>query len=186
MALAAIVTISLLAAANENINITFGAWMNSTFNLDAAALGLVALAIGGAELASQITVAAFVDRIGKWRMVAGGLVVCGIAYLALPFFSATVLVGTLGLVLVFFMFELTIVAAIPLLSEIAPKARATLLSLSVAGFSLGRTVGSFIGPTVYDAFGFGAASLASAVMILIAVAVWFLWVREQHGEVTAA
>lgn len=186
MAVAAIATLALMAAANENINVVFGAWMNSSFGMDAVALGLVASAIGGAEFASQLTVAIFVDRIGKWRMVAGGLVLGGLAYLALPFLGANSVLGTSGLVLVFFMFELTIVAAIPLMTEIAPNARATLLSLGVAGFALGRTVGSFAGPTLYTNFGFVVTSLCSALVILLASVIWIGFVREKHPEAAPA
>ncbi len=182
MAFAVIATITLLAATNELININFAAWMNTRFGLDALAMGGVGAAIGGAEFAAQLSVAAIVDRIGKWRMVAGGLVFGGIAYLALPFMNANALWGTSGLVLVFFMFELAIVAALPLITQIAPNARATLLSLGVAGFSLGRAMGSFIGPAVYENFGFGAVSLVAAGVILVASIIWFLFVREHPPE----
>ncbi len=186
MAFGVIATIALLAATNELININFAAWMNTSFGYDAIAMGGVGAAIGGAEFGAQLVVAAFVDRIGKWKMVAGGLVCSGIAYLALPFMNANALWGTSGLVLVFFMFELAIVAALPLITEIAPNARATLLSLGVAGFSLGRATGSFIGPAVYASYGFGATSFAAAGIMLVAFVIWFLFVREKHSEVPAA
>jgi AAHS family 4-hydroxybenzoate transporter-like MFS transporter len=160
--------------------------MNSSFGLDAVALGLVAAAIGGAEFASQLCVAAFVDRIGKWRMVAGGLVLGALAYFSLPLLGTSALVGTAGLVLVYFMFELTIVSALPLITEIAPSVRATLLSLGVAGFSLGRTLGSFTGPSLYGNFGFGAVCIFSGSVILAAGVIWFMFVREKHPEVLSA
>ena len=182
MALAVIVTTLLLAATNECINIVFAGWMNSTFGLDAAALGLMGAAIGGAEFVAQMTVALFVDRMGKWKMVAGGLVIGLIAYLALPFMNANALWGGAGVVLTFFTFELTIVAALPLMTEIAPHVRATLLSLGVAGFSLGRAAGSFVGPAVYEQYGFGATSFVAAAGIFVACVIWFLFVREKHPE----
>ena len=182
MAFAVIASIALLAATNELININFAAWLNTSFGFDAVAMGVVGAAIGGAEFAAQLVVAAFVDRLGKWKMVGAGLVVGGIAYLALPFMGANALWGTGGLVLVFFLFELAIVAALPLITEVAPNARATLLSLGVAGFSLGRAAGSFIGPAVYTSFGFGAASLVAAAGIFLACVIWFLFVREHARE----
>lgn len=183
MALAVLATTFLLAGANENIYVVFGAWMNASFGLDPLALGLVASAIGGAEFASELFVAVFVDRIGKWRMVAGSLVMGGIAYVALAFFGTSALAGTIGLVAVFFAFELAVVAALPLMTEIAPNARATLLSLGVAGFTLGRAGGSFTGPALYLNFGFLATSLASAGAVLVAFLIWILFVREKHAEV---
>ncbi|OQY79518.1 MAG: hypothetical protein B6D41_22515 [Chloroflexi bacterium UTCFX4] len=185
MALAVIVTTFLSAAMNENINIVFADWLNRAFGMDAVALGIVAAAIGGAEFVAQMMVALFVDRIGKWKMVAGGLVLGVGAYLLLPFLGATAWSGGAGVVLTFFAFELTIVAALPLITEIAPNARATLLSLGVAGFSLGRAAGSFIGPLVYARFGFGVASFVSASGILLACVIWFMFVREKQAEVIA-
>ncbi len=185
MALAAITTTLLLAAANENINIVFADWMNVTFGLDAVALGLVAATIGGAEFIAQMTVALFVDRLGKWKMVAGGLALGALAYLALPFMGMNVWSGGAGIVLTFFAFELSIVAALPLMTEIAPAVRATLLSLGVAAFSLGRAAGSFIGPAVYAQYGFGATSLVSAAAILAASVIWFMFVREKSLEVVS-
>lgn len=182
MALAVIGTISLMAVANEMININYAAWMNSSFGLDAIALGFVGSAIGGAEFAAQMCVALFVDRLGKWKMVGGGLVVSALAYLALPLLGASVILGTVGLVAVFLMFELTIVAALPLVTEIAPQARATLLSLGVAGFSLGRATGSFAGPALYVHYGFAVTSLASGAVIIAACAIWYLFVRD-HAHV---
>lgn len=186
MALATITTLFLLAATNENINITYAAWMNTSFGLEPANLGAVGLAIGGAELTAQLMVAFFVDRVGKWKMVAGGLALSVLTYLLLPFLGGNALLGALGVALTFCLFELSIVAALPLMTEIAPNARATLLSLGVAGFSMGRAVGSFSGPALYDRFGFGATSFVSAAGILIACLVWFFFVREKHTEVAPA
>jgi len=148
-------------------------------------LGLVAATIGGAEFIAQMTVALFVDRLGKWKMVAGGLALGALAYLALPFMGMNVWSGGAGIVLTFFAFELSIVAALPLMTEIAPAVRATLLSLGVAAFSLGRAAGSFIGPAVYAQYGFGATSLVSAAAILAASVIWFMFVREKSLEVVS-
>lgn len=178
MALAILTTTFLLAAANENMNIVFGAWMHTRFDLDAVALGFVASAIGGAELVGELTSAAFVDRVGKWRMVGGNLALSVLAYVLLPFIGTNAIYATGGLVITFFLFEVAVVSALPLISEIAPNVRATLLSLSVAGFSLGRATGSFVGPAVFANFGFTATSFVSAGGILLTCLIWFLFVRE--------
>jgi len=186
MALAVIGTIALMAGANEMININYGAWMHTSFGLDAIALGFIGSAIGGAEFAAQMVVALFVDRMGKWKMVGGSLVLGGVAYLALAFLGGSVLLGTIGLVAAFLMFELAIVAALPLITEIAPNARATLLSMGVAGFSFGRAAGSFAGPALYVNYGFGVTSLIAAAGILVACVIWFIFVREKHQGAIAA
>lgn len=180
MALAVLSTMFLLAATNENINVNYGEWMHESFGLDPLALGAVAAAIGGAELSSELFAAGFVDRVGKWRMVAGSLILGGLGYLALPFFGSSAQLGTVGLVLTYFMFELGVVAALPIVSELAPLARATLLSLGVGSFSLGRALGSFTGPLLYANGGFTAATLASAAGVGLALCIWLVFVRE-HG-----
>lgn len=185
-ALAAIGALFLLAAANENINITYGAWMNSSFGLDAVQLGLVASAIGGAEFVGELFAAGFVDRIGKWNIVGASILLGCIAYAVLPLLNGNAILGASGIVLVFLMFEIGVVAVLPLVTEIAPNARATLLSMTVAGFSLGRAAGSFAGPTLYGNYGFGVTSLVSAAALGGAGLIWFLLVREKHSGVAKA
>jgi predicted MFS family arabinose efflux permease len=73
-----------------------------------------------------------------------------------------------------------------LITEIAPNVRATLLSLGVAGFSLGRTLGSITGPVLYGGYGFAVTCMFSAAAILVASVIWFMFVREKHPEVRPA
>ena len=49
----------------------------------------------------------------------------GVAYLVMPLLSANAWIGTAGLVVVYFMFELAVVSVLPLMSELAPEAPAT-------------------------------------------------------------
>lgn len=185
MALAVIAAEFLLAATNEIVNVNYAVWLSTSFGFDAVAMGAVASAIGFAEFGGDLSVALFVDRIGKWKMVAGGLVLSGATYLALPFMGQNAIWGIIGLVLVFFMFELTLVAAIPFIAELAPNARATLITLDIAGFALGRFLGSIVGPTIFESFGFAASSFVSAAGIFVACLIWFLFVREKHSEVAS-
>lgn len=178
-AAAALATTMLMAVTNENLNVIYGVWMEKTFALDAIALGGVAAAIGAADLSGELFATAFVDKIGKHRVVAICLLLGGAAYALLPFIAKNVWLGSLGLFSVYFFFELGIVAALPLLSELAPGARATLLSLNVAGFSLGRAVGSFTGPYLFSNFGVVANGLASAFGLFVAFVIWQSMVRER-------
>lgn len=170
----------LIAIANENINVVFGTWMNQTFGLDAVAIGLVASAIGGAELGAELFAVGFVDRLGKWRTVLASLIVGGLSYLLLPFLGRNAWTGTFGLVLVFFFFELAVVAGLPLYTEIFPHARGLVMSLEVAAFSLGRAVGSFLAPALFLQSGFAMVSFLSATALVAAVLLWILIVRERQ------
>ena len=59
--------------ANEVVNLVFGVWMESSFGFKLTALGLVAVAIGLAEFCGELLVGGVVDRLGKVRAVALGL-----------------------------------------------------------------------------------------------------------------
>jgi predicted MFS family arabinose efflux permease len=185
-ALAAISVALLVAAMNEHINISFAVWMRDAFALDARALGLVAAGIGAAELASELFAAAFVDRIGKWRMVALTLGLGAVGYCAMALLGGNVWLASGGLALIYFVFELTVVSIIPLVSELAPEVRASLLSLQVGAFSLGRALGSFSGPALFAEFGFQVTSVVSAGGAVAALVVWLMFVRERHGTASAS
>ncbi len=179
VALGVLVTSIVTMACNENVNIVFGEWMKDSFGLDAIALGLVAFSIGFAELGGELFSSAFVDRIGKYRLVRVTLLLTGGAYGLLPLIGRNALLGTVGLVLAFFLFELTVVSALPLITEVAPTARATLLSLNIAAALLGRAVGSFTGPFLFLHEGFMVNGLVSGAGMVIATVVWHVVVRER-------
>ncbi|MGB8645924.1 MAG: MFS transporter [Anaerolineae bacterium] len=181
VALSALLAAALNAASNENIGVVYSEWMKNSFLLDAVALGLVASFIGVAELGGELVSTAWVDRIGKHRLVRVCLLVSSGTYLLLPLLAQNAVLATLGLVLTYFFFEISVVAAIPLVSEVVPHARATLLALNVAAFALGRTLGSFTGPFVFASSGFSANAFVSAGGALLAFGVWHLFVREHKS-----
>ncbi len=180
IALAVLLTAVLNAASNENINVVFGEWMKNSFLLDAVALGGVASAIGFAELAGEVVTTLLVDRIGKQRLVRVCLLASASAYALLPVLGQNAILATLGLVLTFFFFEISVVAAIPLVSQVVPSARATVLALNVGAFALGRTIGSFIGPFVFSGGGWLANAMVSTAGTLFALLVWHLFVQEHQ------
>jgi predicted MFS family arabinose efflux permease len=177
--LAAVGVSALIAAANESLNVVYGAWMEQAFQLPVAALGLSTTVIGLAELAGEGLVMALADRLGKRRVIGFGLAASGAAYLALPFLAARLEYALAGLFLVFITFEFTIVATLPLITELAPEARSRVLSAAIASHAGGRMVGALIGGYLFR-LGFvwnGAAALALNVL---ALALLIGFVREQH------
>jgi predicted MFS family arabinose efflux permease len=68
-------------------------------------------------------------------------------------------------VLFYLTFEFTIVSSLPLMSEILPSARATLLAANMALISLGRAAGAWLAPRF---FGLGA----SQTILYNALAAW--------------
>jgi predicted MFS family arabinose efflux permease len=157
------------SAANEQVNLIFGVWLEDSFGLQIAALGAASAVIGLSELSAEGLVAAFVDRLGKTRAVALGLMVNSLAALVLPFIGRTEVGALIGLFLFYISFEFTIVSSIPLMTEILPGARATLMSFNIAFISLGRAFGAFLAPRLYNA-SFLAVTAGAILFNLLALA----------------
>lgn len=168
----------LITLANENVFIVYGDWLEKQFGLAVAALGLASLVISVAELTAEFASAGFVDALGKRRSVIVGLILSIGAYLLLPRLAGSLGLALTGVVLMFLTFEFSIVASIPLISELAPEARGTVMALNVSAASLGRMAGSLSGPRLWAADGLPAVALTSALFALIAaLIIWFM--REQ-------
>jgi DHA1 family inner membrane transport protein len=150
-ALAALAMGLCFAAGNELVNLIFGVWLEESFGLQIAALGAASAVIGLSELGGEGLVAAFVDRIGKPRAVALGLTVNCLAALALPLLGRTGTGALIGLFFFYISFEFTIVSSIPLMTELVPSARATLMACNIAALSLGRAIGDLLAPHLYAA-----------------------------------
>jgi MFS transporter, DHA1 family, inner membrane transport protein len=167
-ALAGLSISMLTSAGNELVNIVFGVWLEESFGLKIAALGLAAAVIGVSELTGEGLVAGFVDRIGKPRAVGLGLAANSLAALLLPLLGRTEPGALIGLSFFYLSFEFTMVSLIPMMTEVLPAARATLLAFNVAAFSLGRAVGAPLAPLLYS-HGLWAITLATAALNLVAI-----------------
>lgn len=142
------------SAANELVSIIFGVWLEDSFGLQIAALAAASAVIGISELSGEGLVALTTDWLGKPRALAIGLVANSLAALLLPFIGQTKIGALVGLFLFYITFEYIVVSHIPLVTELAPSARATLLSLNVTGHALGRALGAFLAAFIYQGFGF--------------------------------
>ena len=158
----------LLTAANEEVNLLFGAYLEDSFGLQLAALGAASAVIGLAELIGEAGSAGLVDRLGKERSILVGLVASGLAALALPWLGGSLAGALAGLFLFYLSFEYTYVCSLPLMSEILPSARATLMAANVGAFSLGRALGAFLAPRAY-LLGFTANAILALILNLLAL-----------------
>ena len=144
----------LVIAGNNVISVIFGVWMEEAYNLKIAAIGAAATVIGVAELAGEGIVGAIVDRFGKRQTITAGFIV-NILSAILPFFLSGSVTGALVWLFIFYIsFEVTLVAALPLMTEVLPSARATLMAVFLASSSLGMAAGMFFGPRLYTTGGF--------------------------------
>jgi predicted MFS family arabinose efflux permease len=173
----------LLSGSNEIVNIVFGRWMEGAFGLQIIALGITAALIGFAELGGEGLTALLADRLGKRRSVALGFATYGLACLLLPILGTTYNGALIGLFLFYITFEFTLVCSIPLMSELVPSARATLLAAMSSASSLGRAAGSLIGPALFT-FGIGANAGAAALLNLLALGL-ILWLVRESSQTPA-
>jgi len=157
------ISIALWAsAANELVNVIFGVWLEDSFGLQIAALSGASAVIGLSELSGEGLVALLTDRIGKARALAFGLSANAGAAILLPFIGRTETGALIGLFLFYITFEYVMVSHIPMMTEMLPGARATVMSFNLTGHSLGRALGAFLAPILY---GFGFQFVTIGVII---------------------
>jgi len=168
-ALAGISIAMWASAGNEMVTLIFGVWLEDSFGLKIAALAGASAVIGISELGGEGLVALTTDRLGKPRALMLGLLGNAVAALLLPIVGTTELGALLGLFLFYITFEYVLVSHIPLMTEIMPKTRATLLSFNVAGHSLGRMIGALLATFVYQRFGFLPVALTAILFNVFAL-----------------
>ncbi len=179
---AALCVTLLLMLANEVTFIVYGAWMESRFGLSVVSLGVVSIAIGIAEAAGESGSAAFVDRLGKRRAVLIGLALLAVTYGVLPSLGQRLEWVIGGLVVLFVAFEFTLVSSLPLVSELAPGARATAMSANAAAITIARMIGSAGGTALFARMGkLEPNATVSVIASVVACGVLWAWVRE-HGQ----
>jgi predicted MFS family arabinose efflux permease len=174
---ALLVVVTLFAAGAETTFVVFGAWLEDDFGLRLLALGAAAFVIGGAELVGEAVPLAVVDRLGKRRTVALGLVVSTVGFAAVGSADG-VATGLATLAVALLGFEIAIVSTVPILSEVQPQARSRFLALAAVAMFGGRAVAAGVGPQLYVRGGVALASRTSAALMAAALAVVLLAVRE--------
>jgi MFS transporter, DHA1 family, inner membrane transport protein len=167
----------LISSANEVVNLVFGVWMEDAYNLQISSLGIAAAVIGVAELSGEMATALFTDRLGKPRAVGFGILLNCLAVIALPILGSSLPGAITGLFLFYITFEFTLVSTIPLMTELLPAARATLMATNVAGLSFGRAVGALLATRLYTG-GILYNSLASLLLNLAALLMLTLLVKN--------
>ena len=163
-ALGAICFAFFVSAANDNLFVVYGAWLEKSFSLRIVALGLVTSVIGVAELSGESLTAAISDWLGLKRAIAVGLVICGISYGVLPLLDQNLPLALCGLFFIFLTYEFTIVSALSLCTELLPGSRATMMSSFLAAAGTGRVVGALIGGPVWLTGGILMTGLVSAAI----------------------
>jgi predicted MFS family arabinose efflux permease len=184
-AVAGIVIGMASSGSNELVNLMFGVWLEDSFGVKIAALSAAAVIIGISELSGEALVTGFTDRIGKERAIAVGLTLNCIVVILLPIMGISLNGALVGLFMFYLTFEFTIVSTIPLMTEILPAARATMMAVYMAGTAVGRSVGDLAAPYLYNLSflrgqNSGMASVAVAAVALNIVALAALLVVRRN------
>lgn len=177
-ALGAIGFAFFICAANDNLFVIYGAWLETSFNLGIVALGFSTTVIGMAELSGAALTAAVSDRLGLKRSVIAGLSLCIISYIVLPLMGKTLPLALGGLFFVFLTFEFTVVSALSLCTEFMPGLRATMMSSFLATAGIGRVIGVLIGGPAWLTGGIFVTALVSAVISCLGLASLVLGLRK--------
>ncbi len=173
-AIAAIATNGSITAAAQFLFLGHGLWLEDTYGLNTAEIGLAIVAVGFVEVIATLGSSRLTDRLGKrWSMLAGTLVMTA-AMIVLAIFSAPpLLFGLLLLAIAFLGFEFGIVSAIPLLSELDPGARAQMIGRDVSVSTVIRAIITFVASAIYVRSGFstlmGIGAAAGVLACLLAV-----------------
>jgi predicted MFS family arabinose efflux permease len=177
----AVIYLALAMIANEMLLVVFGGWLETSFALNLATLGLASAVIGASEIAGETFAGWTVDRLGKRPVIITTGVLNALCYLLLPYFSTNLTLAMVMLFLLFLTFEITIVGGMPLMTELIPASRLQVMSFIPAAMAFGRTVGALLGPLVLTWVGFKASGAIWATLMGLGVLVLALRVREASG-----
>jgi predicted MFS family arabinose efflux permease len=175
-----------ISIANDNLFVVYGAWFEHDFKVSIVTLGFSAVAIGAAELLGESMTAVFADWLGLKRAIIAGLFLAIAAYLLLPLIATSLSLAMVGMFLVFFAFEFTIVTSLSLSTELMPEARATMMSGFYAASGIGRMIGVLAGGILWKVGGITAVAWTSAGLTAVGLLtlVWGLygWRPEKEHD----
>jgi len=174
-----------LSAANDNLFVVYGAWLEKTFSLGVVALGATTMIIGAAELLGEMLTAFLSDRVGLPRVIITGTLLAAASYLMLPVMSRSLPFALTALFILFVSLECSIVTTISLCTEVMPEARATMMSGYLAAASLGRVTGALMGGSVWLMGGIHGTGIVSAAIGCIAL-LFIRWGFSGWRPATAA
>ncbi len=159
-----------ISAANDNIFVVYGAWLESSFNLGVAALGMSTMVIGAAELCGEVLTATMSDRLGLKRAILLGTGATAAGFAVLPFAGASLPLALCALFILFIAFEFTFVSSLTLGTELMPGSRATMMAGFLAMAGVGRFFGALAGGVAWTYGGLRFTALLSLVATLMAMA----------------
>jgi predicted MFS family arabinose efflux permease len=153
-----------LMSSSQCLFVTFGGWLEDSFDFSPAALSAVTFGLGLGELTSSITSARRTDRWGKERSIAFGAGLMVPSAIGLSLWHETLAAGLVLLALLIAGFEFAIVSSLALASSLVPGSPARGLGVMIAAGTLGRAVASVPATRWYESGGLAGPAALSAVL----------------------
>ena len=166
-----------MTAASHCLIITFGSWLEDTYNFHASSITAVVFGLGLVELIASVTSARRTDRWGKERSTLFGaaLMVPGAAGMLL--LHSHLWPGLLAFATLLLGFEFAIVSVLGLGERVMPGAPARGLGMLFAAGTFGRALATVPATALYARGGMGdTAALATALAAVTFLVCW----RLQH------
>jgi predicted MFS family arabinose efflux permease len=159
-----------LMASSQSLFVTFGGWLEDSFDFTPAKLSAVTFALGLGELASSITSARRTDQWGKERSVAMGAALMIPSAIGLTLWHEHLAIGMALLVIAVAGFEFAIVSTLAMASSVVAGSPARGLGLMIGASTLGRAAASIPATRLYERSGIGwpaamCAGLATCTVI---------------------
>jgi predicted MFS family arabinose efflux permease len=151
-------------ASSQFLFVTFGGWLEDSFDFTPAALSAVTFALGLGELVSSVTSARRTDRWGKERSAAMGAGLMVPSAIGLALWHDHLAVGLLFLVIAVTGFEFAIVSALAIAGTLVPESPARGLGLMIGAGTLGRAAASIPATRLYERSGLGWPAMMSATL----------------------
>lgn len=182
-ALAFVAAWFLIFFAFENIQISYGSWLETQFSLTTTARGNISTLFGVFELFASGGSSLLLDRLGKKRGVVGGLIVATLGYAILFALGSTALPWALAAISIAFLgFEFSVVSGVSVMSEQVPTARGTMLALAVSTGAIGRMLADPLGSALTANGAFSVVAAISLGAAVINVIVFAAGVKERRSD----
>jgi len=173
-----LVVIGLSGFGHESLLVVLGGWLESSFGMTLIALGGVGTLIGISELIGEGAMVGFTDRIGKRNSLALGLGIAGVALLGLSLVTGNLGPALSALAISTIASEFGYISAIPLMTELRPRARTRILALFSVANAVGRIAGDLIAPRLFESAGMPGVTTMAAGAALVAALLVIVGVRE--------
>lgn len=159
-----------LMMASQSLFVTFGSWLEDSFEFTPASISAVVFALGLGELAASITSARRTDRWGKETSTARGAALMVPAGIVLAIGHGNIGIGVVALAVAIVGFEFAIVSVLAVGSALVPGSPARGLAVLLSGGTMGRAIASIPATRLYEHHGMMWPAAMSAAFASCTVA----------------